>query len=137
MRNIIAFVNHTTVLAVEVSRLEMSLADRAALTMCPVVGQLLHLMSDKKSLLCVALDVSEASELLRLAAAVGPHAALLKTHSDIVSDWTAETASQLRQLAKQHNFLVMEDRWVPFIVTKACFVAKSKSNFFSIFITVV
>lgn len=94
----------------------MSLADRAALTMCPVVGQLLQLMSDKESLLCVALDVSEASVLLRLAAAVGPHAALLKTHSDMVSDWTPETASQLRQLAKQHNFLVMEDRWVPFIV---------------------
>lgn len=92
----------------------MSLADRAALTMCPVVGQLLQVMSDKQSLLCVALDVSEASELLRLAAAVGPHAALLKTHSDIVSDWTTETASQLRQLAKQHNFLVMEDRWVPY-----------------------
>lgn len=46
----------------------------------------------------------------QIAEEVGPHAAVVKTHSDIVTDWTADVGSKLRELAKRYNFLVMEDR---------------------------
>lgn len=89
----------------------MSLESRAQLAPCQVATRLLQLMADKKSNLCVAVDVTKSKTLLELTAAVGPHAAMVKTHSDLVLDWSAETASQLRALAKQHNFLIMEDRY--------------------------
>ena len=47
----------------------------------------------------------------QLAHTVGPHICLLKTHADIMTDFTMETASNLKMLAQQHNFIVMEDRY--------------------------
>lgn len=42
---------------------------------------------------------------------MGPHICILKTHVDIVEDFSAETAEQLRGLAVAHDFIIMEDRW--------------------------
>lgn len=41
---------------------------------------------------------------------LGPHIAVLKTHIDILSDFSLETTTQLKQLASKHNFLIFEDR---------------------------
>lgn len=41
---------------------------------------------------------------------LGPYIAVLKTHIDIVSDFSDETVIGLKQLAKKHNFLIFEDR---------------------------
>ncbi|OSX69592.1 hypothetical protein BU14_1366s0003, partial [Porphyra umbilicalis] len=84
--------------------------DRAAGVANPVGAKLLRLMDTKRTNLSVAADVTTAAELLRLAAAVGPHVAVLKTHADTVTDWTDETAAALRLLADEHEFLVFEDR---------------------------
>ncbi|KAG8272440.1 hypothetical protein J6590_040598 [Homalodisca vitripennis] len=81
-----------------------------------VAARLLRLMERKQSLLCVAADVSTSQQLLDLAEAVGPHVALLKTHADIITDWSPNVALQLASLAKQHDFLIMEDRLVCYIV---------------------
>ncbi len=43
---------------------------------------------------------------------MGPHICMLKTHADIVSDFSKETAHQLSTLAEKHNFVIMEDRCV-------------------------
>lgn len=85
-------------------------AERAALAKHPVAKRLLELMESKQSNLAVAADVTSASELLELAEEVGPHIVILKTHADIVSDWTDATAAALRDLANGHNFLIFEDR---------------------------
>lgn len=71
---------------------------------------LLTLMATKKTNLCVAADVTTSAEVLALAACVGPHICCLKTHCDVVHDWTAATAASLRALAETHNFLIFEDR---------------------------
>ncbi len=50
--------------------------------------------------------------VLQLADAVGPHICVLKTHADIMSDFSRDTAHQLKTLAEKHNFVILEDRWV-------------------------
>jgi uridine monophosphate synthetase len=67
-------------------------------------------MDDKKTNLALSVDVQTSKKLLELADTVGPHICLLKTHADIMTDFTMETASNLKMLAQQHNFIVMEDR---------------------------
>ena len=46
----------------------------------------------------------------QLADKVGHHICLLKTHVDMMTDFTRSTAEKLSQLAAQHNFIIMEDR---------------------------
>jgi uridine monophosphate synthetase len=83
---------------------------RAETAPCKVAKLLLELMARKKSNLCVAADVLNASELVALAKKVGPHICLLKTHADLVQGFTQKIADDLISLAKQHDFLILEDR---------------------------
>lgn len=41
---------------------------------------------------------------------LGPYIALLKTHIEIVSDFSNNTVQGLKDLSKKHNFMVFEDR---------------------------
>ncbi len=72
---------------------------------------LLDIAITKKTNLIASADVTTTSELLDLAEKVGPHIAALKTHIDIISDFNFEnTILPLKEIAKRHNFLLMEDR---------------------------
>jgi orotidine 5'-phosphate decarboxylase subfamily 1 len=64
-------------------------------------------MERKRSNLCVAVDVTENVELLRVANLVGPNICMLKTHADVVRDYDFEA---LRAIAAKHDFLLFEDR---------------------------
>ena len=84
---------------------------RASLpTTGPLAAYLLNLISIKQSNLCLSADVETAAELLQLAEDVGDSICLLKTHCDIVSDWTDRTAQALREVARRKKFLIFEDR---------------------------
>lgn len=84
---------------------------RAASHPSPVASKLLNLMQEKKSNLCASLDVNTTAELLKLVDTLGPYICLLKTHIDIISDFTMEgTVKPLKELARKHNFLIFEDR---------------------------
>lgn len=77
----------------------------------PVVKKLLNIMVEKKTNLCASLDVNTTAELLDLVEKLGPHICLLKTHIDIISDFSMEnTIAPLKALQKKHNFLIFEDR---------------------------
>ena len=87
-----------------------SFGSRAKTARHPSMGRLLALMEAKQSNLCVAVDTSSGSRLLEIADAIGPHVAVIKTHCDILEDWSVEWSVALTALAEKHNFLVFEDR---------------------------
>ncbi|XP_024141984.1 uridine 5'-monophosphate synthase [Oryzias melastigma] len=90
---------------------EQSYAERAQLpNVHPLACKLLKIMEEKQSNLCVSADVTSGEELLRLAESLGPKICVLKTHVDILKDFTLDFSQKLQAVADQHNFLIFEDR---------------------------
>lgn len=77
----------------------------------PVAQRLLRLMESKKSNLCASVDVSTTKEFLELIDKLGPYICLVKTHIDIIDDFSYDgTIVPLLELAKKHSFMIFEDR---------------------------
>ncbi|XP_076199120.1 uridine 5'-monophosphate synthase isoform X2 [Aptenodytes patagonicus] len=90
---------------------ELSFSARAELPgVHPIAARLFALMEKKQTNLCLSADVTSSEELLQLAAILGPSICILKTHVDILNDFTQEVVKELRTLADQHEFLIFEDR---------------------------
>jgi orotidine 5'-phosphate decarboxylase subfamily 1 len=83
---------------------------RAQLCQNAVAKQLFALMQTKQTNLCVAADVTSSKELLQLADEIGPEICVLKTHVDILDDFSLQVTQELRRLADKHKFLIFEDR---------------------------
>ncbi|SCW02670.1 LAFE_0F11738g1_1 [Lachancea fermentati] len=89
----------------------LSYKQRAEVHPSPVASKLLKLMHEKETNLCASLDVGSTKELLDLVEVLGPHICLLKTHVDILPDFSMEgTVKPLKELAQKYNFLIFEDR---------------------------
>lgn len=91
-------------------RLKLSYCERAKLAKNPLSSKLLKLMDTKQTNLCLAADLRKADIILELANIAGPHIAVLKIHVDIIEDFSESFIPQLKELARQHQFLLMEDR---------------------------
>lgn len=88
----------------------LSYRERASLSPHPLAKELFSIMERKQSNLALAADVSTSGELLELANETGPHLCLLKTHVDILEDFTPEMREKLVKTAEKHHFLIFEDR---------------------------
>jgi len=97
-------------LGVPDDRLKLSYSKRAKLTTNPLASKLLELMESKQTNLCLAADLTKMDAILELANIAGPHIAVLKTHVDIIEDFNENFIFRLKELARQHRFLLMEDR---------------------------
>ncbi len=84
--------------------------ERAALSPSTLGAQLFHLLDDKKTNLALSADVTRAADLLMLAELLGPEICILKTHIDIIEDFTPALTATLCELARQHQFYLFEDR---------------------------
>ncbi|XP_078035781.1 rudimentary-like [Augochlora pura] len=91
-------------------RLRIPFSSRATKTTNEIASKIFKLMETKESTLCLAADLTKADSILQLADLVGPHIVVLKTHVDIVEDFSSDFIKRLQGLAKKHNFLLMEDR---------------------------
>ncbi|XP_019700291.1 uridine 5'-monophosphate synthase [Harpegnathos saltator] len=91
-------------------RMKLPYCKRVKLTKNSLTSTLLELMDRKLTNLCLAVDLTRTEKILELANLAGPHIAVLKTHIDIVEDFNENFVRQLKELAKRHEFLLMEDR---------------------------
>ena len=76
----------------------------------PMARTYMEVACRKQSLVCLAADRSTMAGLFDLIETVGPHIAALKTHVDLVDDWTSESWERFCQAAKEADLLIFEDR---------------------------
>lgn len=91
-------------------RLKTPFSIRANQTKNAVASKLFQLMEAKQSTLCLAADLTKINSILELVELAGPHIVILKIHIDIIEDFSFDFLKRLKELAKQHEFLIMEDR---------------------------
>ena len=83
---------------------------RWAMNTLPMARTYMEVSCRKQSLVCLAADRSTMAGLFDLVETVGPHIAALKTHVDLVDDWTSESWGRFCQAAKEADLLIFEDR---------------------------
>lgn len=96
--------------------------ERAQLAKNPMGRRLFELMAKKRTNLSVAADVETVDDMLRLADAVGPYIAVLKTHVDVFDGWSDEDAKRLRALAEKHG------TWIPHYTRVLCITHQKRIN---------
>ncbi|NCX94047.1 MAG: orotidine-5'-phosphate decarboxylase, partial [Gammaproteobacteria bacterium] len=84
----------------------MEFKARAAAATHPKARQLFELMENKKTNLSVSADVTKADALIQLIHAVGPEICMLKTHIDVLEDFTSDLIHEITTLSKQYDFLI-------------------------------
>jgi uridine monophosphate synthetase len=87
-----------------------SFQQRAELSVNPTAKKLFSLMESKQTNLSVAADLTSSQALLELAETIGQEICVLKTHIDILDDFTPHVTQELHHLADKHQFLIFEDR---------------------------
>lgn len=91
-------------------RTTLTYESRLELTKSPIAKDLLKIIVAKNTNLCLAADTNKSADILNAADIAGPYICVLKTHVDIIDDFSEDFVRSLQALAIKHNFLIMEDR---------------------------
>lgn len=76
----------------------------------PLTQKLSALMKRKKSNLILSIDVETSSEFFRIIEKTGDKIAVLKTHVDILKDFSGGFIIKLKLVAETYGFMIFEDR---------------------------
>lgn len=88
----------------------LSYAERIPHCSNPTAKKLLSLIEQKQTNLAVSADVFHSADLLNLADQTGSEICMLKTHIDLLEDFTPAVIQALTTLAIKYQFLIFEDR---------------------------
>ncbi len=91
------------------ARMSLSFSDRASIAKAQASKKLFELMEEKRSNLAFAADVTNSAEFLRLVKATADEVAIVKTHIDVIDDYSPALAGELKDLSRDHSFLIFED----------------------------
>lgn len=94
----------------QLDRTKMAFEARLVHTKSQIAKDLLAIMIAKQTNLCLAADATNSTDILNAADAAGPYICILKTHVDIIDNFSEDFVRSLQALAEKHNFLIMEDR---------------------------
>lgn len=94
----------------QLDRTKMAFEARLVHTKSQIAKDLLGIMIAKKTNLCLAADATNSTDILNAADAAGPYICILKTHVDIIDNFSKDFVRLLQALTEKHNFLIMEDR---------------------------
>ncbi|HEX2548378.1 MAG TPA: orotidine-5'-phosphate decarboxylase [Gammaproteobacteria bacterium] len=89
---------------------KLNFAERACFAKNPLARELFQLLHEKKTQLSLSCDVTSCQEVLDFADLLGPEICVLKTHIDILEDFSLDFIKKLEALAVKHRFLIFEDR---------------------------
>jgi orotidine 5'-phosphate decarboxylase subfamily 1/orotate phosphoribosyltransferase len=101
---------HDSKLMSNLSNLELPYEKRAELAKNPAARKLFELMASKKTNLVLANDEHDPEKFLKHCETIGPELAIMKTHIDILNNFTPAITTRLVELSKKHNFMIFEDR---------------------------
>jgi hypothetical protein len=93
--------------AVRRSAASYSYGERAGLARCTTAQRVLRIMAEKQSNLCVSVDLTDSAAALRIIDTVGPFVCCVKTHVDIMDDFSCEFVDELLQVSAFLRPLVM------------------------------
>ena len=88
----------------------MTYEERSRKALNPAARELFELMVEKETNLAFADDVTDVENFLKLADKFGPYIAVLKTHIDILDDFSPLVTKELITLSEKHGFEIFEDR---------------------------
>ncbi|CAH4032693.1 unnamed protein product [Pieris brassicae] len=94
----------------KINRMALAFEKRAEMSKNAIAKQLFNIMAVKKTNLCISVDLTSSTQILELLEKVGNHVCLVKTHVDIIEDFSSDFITSLKELAKKYNFLILEDR---------------------------
>lgn len=87
-----------------------SLRDRVGKSPNIKTRSLLERMFEKKSNLILSLDVDNQDEFFSILERVAEYIVMVKTHIDILSDFSPQFIDRLKNLSERSGFLIFEDR---------------------------
>ena len=90
-------------------RKEKTIKDIASIMSNQFNVKLINLIREKKTAVCLSLDIHLWREAKLVLDKCGPHICMVKLHSDLIADWDSNTIKELKELADKHKFFMMED----------------------------